>query len=201
MPQIETLEQLRTIIPAPHALTQAKVLDRLDEQARAFIAASPFFVMSTVGEEGVEASPKGDEPGFVRVEDERTLLIPERNGNKLAFGLQNILANGRIGLLFMCPGTGETLRVNGTARLFDDAEVLASLAARGKPAVLALRVSVSRCFFHCARSVLRAHLWESEHWPERQAISFGRILGKSMKVAPAVAQQIDEAVNASYRDL
>jgi len=201
MSQIQTIEQLRAVISAPHPMTQAKVLDHIDEQARSFITLAPFMIMSTVGDNGVEASPKGDEPGFVQVEDERTLLIPERPGNKLAFGLQNVVANGQIGLLFMCPGTGETLRVNGAASLVDDAELLQKLSARGRAAVLAIRVKVSRSFFHCARSVLRANLWEPEHWPERQTISFGRIIGKAFKATEAVEQQIDTVVNASYRDL
>lgn len=201
MAHIDSVERLRSIISAPHPMTQEKVLDRLDEQARSFIAHSPFFVMSTVGEAGVEASPKGDEQGFVQVVDEHTLIIPERPGNKLAFGLQNIVANGQIGLLFMCPGTGETLRVNGRAQLIDDADLLQRLAARGRPAVLAIRVEVKRCFFHCARSVLRADLWEPERWPEKQTVSFGRIIRDKMKMEEGVVQAIDTSVAASYRDL
>ena len=201
MSQIRTVEQLRAIISAPHPMTEAKLLDHLDEQARNFITLSPFLVMSTVGETGAEASPKGDEPGFVHIADDRTLIIPERPGNKLAMGLQNILANGRIGLLFMCPGTGETLRVSGTAQLTHDAALLAQLSARGRPAVLAIRVDVARSFFHCARSLLRSNLWEPEQWPERQTISFGRIIVKTIKADAAVEKVIDGAVAASYQDL
>ena len=201
MAQIETVERLRSIISSPHPMTKEKVLDRLEPQARNFIAHSPFMVMSTVGENGVEASPKGDEVGFVQVIDDRTIIIPERPGNKLAYGLQNILANGQIGLLFFCPGTGETLRVNGHAQLVDDADLLQQLAARGRPAVLAIRVEVKRCFFHCARSVLRGNLWAPEHWPEKQTVSFGRIFRDKMKVDEGVVQAIDISVAASYRDL
>ena len=201
MAHIDTVERLRSIISQPHPMTQEKLLDHLDEQARTFIAHSPFLVMSTVSDAGVEASPKGDEAGFVQVLGDRTLLVPERPGNKLAFGLQNILANGEIGLLFMRPGTGETLRVGGRARLIDDADVLQQLSARGKPAVLAIRVDVVRAFFHCARSVLRANLWEPEHWPEKQTVSFGRIMREKIKVDEAVSQLIDSSVAASYQDL
>ena len=201
MAHIDTVERLRSIISQPHPMTQEKLLDHLDEQARTFIAHSPFLVMSTVSDAGVEASPKGDETGFVQVLGDRTLLVPERPGNKLAFGLQNILANGEIGLLFMRPGTGETLRVGGRARLIDDADVLQQLSARGKPAVLAIRVDVVRAFFHCARSVLRANLWEPEHWPEKQTVSFGRIMREKIKVDEAVSQLIDSSVAASYQDL
>ena len=201
MAHIDTVERLRSIISQPHPMTQEKLLHHLDEQARTFIAHSPFLVMSTVSDAGVEASPKGDETGFVQVLGDRTLLVPERPGNKLAFGLQNILANGEIGLLFMRPGTGETLRVGGRARLIDDADVLQQLSARGKPAVLAIRVDVVRAFFHCARSVLRANLWEPEHWPEKQTVSFGRIMREKIKVDEAVSQLIDSSVAASYQDL
>ena len=201
MAHIDTVERLRSIISQPHPMTQEKLLHHLDEQARTFIAHSPFLVMSTVSDAGVEASPKGDEAGFVQALGDRTLLVPERPGNKLAFGLQNILANGEIGLLFMRPGTGETLRVGGRARLIDDADVLQQLSARGKPAVLAIRVDVVRAFFHCARSVLRANLWEPEHWPEKQTVSFGRIMREKIKVDEAVSQLIDSSVAASYQDL
>jgi uncharacterized protein len=201
MAQIDTVERLRAVISTPHPMTQEKVLDHLEEQARNFIAHSPFMIMSTVGDAGVEASPKGDEPGFVQVVDARTLIIPERPGNKLAFGLQNIVANGQIGLLFMCPGTGETLRVNGRARLIDDADLLQKLAVRGRAAVLAIHVDVERGFFHCARSVLRANLWEPERWPEKQTVSFGRIMRDKLKMDEGVVQVIDTSVAASYRDL
>jgi hypothetical protein len=201
MAHIDTVERLRSILSEPHPMTHAKLLDHLDEQARTFIAHSPFLVMSTVSDAGVEASPKGDEIGFVQVLDDHTLLVPERPGNKLAFGLQNILANGQIGLLFMRPGTGETLRVGGRARLIDDADVLQRLSARGKPAVLAIRVDVVRAFFHCARSVLRANLWEPASWPEKQTVSFGRIMREKIKVDEAVSQLIDTSVAASYHDL
>ncbi len=201
MGHIDTVERLRSIISSPHPMTKEKVLDHLDDQARTFIGHSPFLVMSTVGEAGVEASPKGDDVGFVQIIDDRTIVIPERPGNKLAYGLQNIVANGQIGLLFFRPGTGETLRVTGRARLLDDSEMLAKLSARGKPAVLAVHVDVARCFFHCARSVLRANLWEPEHWPEKQTVSFGRIMREKIKADDAVSQMIDTAVAASYRDL
>lgn len=201
MAQIDTVERLRSIISTPHPMTHEKVLDHLDEQARDFITHSPFLVMSTMGDVGVEASPKGDEPGFVQIVDGKTIVIPERPGNKLAYGLQNILANGQIGLLFFRPGTGETLRVSGQAQLLDDSELLQTLSARGKPAVLAIRVNVARSFFHCARSVLRGNLWEPEHWPEKQTISFGRIMRQKIKADEAVSQMIDTAVAASYRDL
>lgn len=200
MAEIRTIEDLRAILPAPNPATEKKVLDRLDEQAVGFIQASPFLLMATANAEGMpDVSPKGDEPGFVHVEDERTLLYPERDGNNLAFGLRNILANPRLSLIFMLPGTGETLRVNGAATLIDDPDVLESLSARGKPAKLAARITVQRAYFHCARSILRAGLWKPEGWPEKRKISFGKIIAPQIGQGEAAEKQIDDFVEEGYR--
>ena len=134
MSQLKTVEQLRNVLPEPRETTKAKILPFLDEQAIDFLQTCPFGLMATAGREGpIEVSPKGDEPGFVRVENERTVLLPERAGNNLAFGLQNIIETGRIGMIFLRPRTGETLRLSGRAEIFDDADCwphLASQAAR-----------------------------------------------------------------------
>jgi PPOX class probable FMN-dependent enzyme len=138
---IGTVEELRAVVGPNIPGIELKVQDHLDEFAREFVSCSPFLVLSTAGADGrQDASPKGDGPGFVLVENERTIVIPDRPGNKLVFGLQNILANPRVGLLFLIPGTNETLRVAGRAELTRDPELLQRLAARGKPAVLAIRV-------------------------------------------------------------
>ena len=140
----------------------------ISDEAREYIERSPFLVLATSDAEGrLDASPKGDEPGFCLIEDERTLVIPDRPGNKLVYGLQNILANPRVGVIFMLPGTPETVRVNGTATLTADPELLARLAARGKPAVLAIRIRVEECFHHCAKAFIRSKLWKPESWSER----------------------------------
>jgi len=148
----------------------------------------------------VDASPKGDAPGFVWVENEKTLVIPDRPGNKLAYGHVNILENSKVGVLFLIPGTPETLRVNGTAELTVDPELLEQLAARGKPAVLAIRVHVEECFFHCAKAFMRSKLWQPQAWPERQKISFGRMFAKVTGADETAAKAIDEAVEVDYRD-
>ncbi|HEY1707903.1 MAG TPA: MSMEG_1061 family FMN-dependent PPOX-type flavoprotein [Rhizomicrobium sp.] len=201
MAQITSLEALRRHIPAPNAVTKMKVLDHLDEQARAFITRSPFLVLSTVGENGaVEVSPKGDEAGFVSVEDDRTILIPDRNGNNLAFGMLNILENPEIGMIFLAPGTGETLRVGGTASIRDDADVCARLSSRGRPAKLFMQIAVKRAYFHCARAILRAGLWQTETWPQPpMKVSFGKIFQKLMKAEDSIVKQIDDDVHAAYR--
>jgi hypothetical protein len=199
MGRITSVEQLRTILPEPRATTKLKILPELDEQARDFIETSPFVFLATVDNSGaVEVSPKGDEPGFAKIENAKTLLIPERAGNNLAYGLQNILATGRIGLIFVRPRTGETLRVSGRAEVFDDAELLQQLGSEKRPALLAVRVHIEKCFFHCARSFLRARLWEPESWPEAKRISFGKVIAPKMGGDEAAAQQIDDNVAAGY---
>jgi len=175
--------------------------DRLDEFAVDFLSRSPFLVLATSDADGrLDASPKGDGPGFVLVEDERTLVIPDRPGNKLVYGHQNILVNPRVGLIFLIPGTPETLRVNGSAELTADPALLERLAARGRSAVLAIRVTVEECFFHCAKAFLRSQLWKPETWPERQKISFGRMAAARLGADDKVARAFDAAVEADYRD-
>lgn len=199
MGTINTVEALRSLIGEPRPTTQAKIQSRIDAQAAEFIRTSPFAVVATFDRNGVvEASPKGDEPGFVEIEDDQTLLVPERAGNNLAFGLQNILQTGRIGLIFLKPGTGETLRITGRAELRDDAELLARLGTAQRPALLATRISVERCYFHCARSMLRSQLWSPGSWPDPQKIRFGRIIAQSVGGDDAMADAIDTRVQQGY---
>ena len=198
---IESVEELRGIVGEPIEQVRLKLWDKLEAEAVDYIEASPFLILSTADTEGhQDASPKGDLPGFVEVEDERTFLIPDRPDNKLVMGLQNILANPHVGVLFMIPGTPETLRVNGSAEITRDPAALERLSARGKPAVLAVRVRVEECFFHCAKAFLRASLWKSESWPERKKISFGNMIAKRMGADGQVAGAIDELVEQDNRD-
>src|SRR5215510_3853782 len=171
---IQDVEALRAIIGQALPGTALKNIDHIYDEAREHIERSPFLVMATADAEGrLDASPKGDEPGFCLVEDDRTLVIPDRPGNRLVYGLQNLLSNPRVGLIFMVPGTSETLRINGTATLTSDPELLARLAARGKPAVLAIRVHVEECFHHCAKACIRSRLWQPESWSGRLKSPFG----------------------------
>lgn len=196
---IETVAQLRAIIGEPSPAVQVKLMTALDEHAREFIARAPFLVLATADAAGnLDVSPKGDAPGFVAVADEATLLIPDRKGNKLIFGLQNILSNPHVGIVFMVPGTGETLRVNGTAELTSDPQILQRLAARGQPALLAIRVSVRECFFHCAKAFIRAQLWKPETWPAYR-VSFGKMLAAKMGGGEQVAEAIDQVIAEDYK--
>ncbi len=199
MARIASTDDLRRILPEPRPTTRAKILDALDEQSIAFLARCPFALIGTVGSDGtVEVSPKGDDPGFIRVEDPRTLLIPERAGNNLAFGLGNILATGKIGLIALVPATGETLRVSGTAEIYDDPELVGSLSSLGKPALLATRVRIEHCYFHCARSIVRARLWDPKAWPAPGRVSFGKIIAPRIGAGDDVAAQIDAGVEGAY---
>ena len=198
---ITTAERLREVVGAEIPGLAEKNQDCLNEFAIDFLSRCPFLVLSTSDANGrADASPKGDAPGFVQVEDERTLIIPDRPGNKLAYGHLNIIENPHVGVLFMIPGTPETLRVNGRAELTSNPTLLEQLAARGKPAVLAIRVHIDECFFHCAKAFIRSDLWKPDAWPDRQKISFGRMYAKQRGADEATAQEIDAFVEADYRD-
>jgi len=199
MARLSSVADLRKILPDPRSTTKAKILDSLDQQSIDFLKRCPFALIGTVSADGtIEVSPKGDEPGFIRVEDPRTLLIPERVGNNLAFGLSNMIANGKIGMICLVPATGETLRVSGTAEVHDDPDLVAQLSSLGKPALLATRVKIQHCYFHCARSVVRAGLWKPESWPVPGRVSFGKIIAPRVGAGEDVAQQIDTMVEGAY---
>lgn len=190
MSKIDSIARLTELIPDPSAIAAAKVLDHLDDQALEFIARSPFLIMATENETGIDLSPKGDDPGFVHVPDSKTLLVPERNGNQLKMGLRNLLTNGRIGLMFFRPATGDVLRAVGRAELFDDADLCERLTSHGKPAILAIRVSIERAFFHCPRAILRAQLWKPESWDAASPVKMGRIYAAAL-ARPEIEEYID----------
>lgn len=202
MARVDSIEHLRRLIGAPSELTRHKITTSLQPEAVAFIRRSPFLLLATADAEGrPDVSPKGDEAGFTIVEGASHLVIPERPGNRLVMSLQNILANPRIGLIFVVPGTEETLRVGGTAELLEPGDVLHDLAARDRPALLAIRVAVERCLFHCARAFKRARLWQAGTWPPAQPFSFGSIIARNLGRPAELARDIDAAVEAGYRDV
>jgi len=198
--RVSSTAQLRSIIGEPGELVPKKVMHSLDEMATDFIRRSPFLVLATTDAEGnLDASPKGGGPGFVAVEDELTLAIPDRKGNKLIFGLQNILANPHVGLIFIIPGTDETLRINGSAELTVEPALLERLAERGAPAHLAIRVRVHECFFHCAKAFIRSQLWHPDSWPARQKISWGKYFASKIGLSQEAAVKLDEMVDHDYK--
>lgn len=199
--QITTIEGLRAKIGSPHPSTETKKYTALNEEALEFINASPFLVMTTSSSaNNLDASPKGDQPGFVIAEDNKTLLIPDRPGNKLADGHLNILDNPTIGLIFFVPNTRETLRINGSAELIDDADVLHRLTARGRPALLATRVKIEECFFHCGKALIRSKLWQPESWPEKGNVSFGKMFVKRSDADPKIAALVDAEIEKDYQE-
>jgi len=176
--RIASLDDLARAYPAPIAPASTfKEIDHVDANYAALIAASPFFVLATVGPEGLDCSPRGDLPGFVTVRDAKTLLIPDRKGNNRLDSLRNILFDGRIGMLFLIPGCGETLRVNGRAELSCDPELCASFEMTGKLPASVMIVHVEAVYFQCSRAVVRAELWNPERQVERTSLpSAGTIL-------------------------
>jgi PPOX class probable FMN-dependent enzyme len=178
-----------------------KVADALDAMSIDFIGRAPFLVLATASRDGSsDASPKGDHAGFVAVEGARTMLIPDRKGNRMILSLQNILENPKAAVLFMVPGTDETLRVQGRATLTSDPATLERLSARGQPALLAIRLEVETCFFHCAKAFRRSRLWHPETWLPRGKVSFGKQLAPRLGGGDELAQRIDDAIEADYRD-
>jgi PPOX class probable FMN-dependent enzyme len=174
---ITTETRLREIYgPAtPRAL--AKQIDHIDTHCRDFIAASPFLLMSTSDGKRLDASPKGDRAGFVVVEDDKHLLIPDWPGNSRIDGLRNLLVHPHIGLIFMIPTVRETLRINGTATIHDNPALLERCALKGRLPLTVTRVAVEEVFLHCAKALLRSHLWQPDTWPtERPVPSMGAMI-------------------------
>ena len=145
----------------PNANSLAKEVAYLHPHYRKFVEAAPFFALATCGADGIDCSPRGDAPGFVRVHDERTLMIPDRRGNNRIDSLKNIVADARVALLFLIPGVAETLRINGRARLTVDPQWLAAFAVDGKPARSVIVVDIETVYFQCSRALVRARLWDA----------------------------------------
>ena len=178
MSTVSSEERLREIIGTPGDLIVAKVSDRLNDLTRQFVERSPFVCVATSRPDGgLDISPRGDPAGFVRILDDRRLLIPERPGNRLADTLTNLLADPRIGLLFLIPGVGDTFRVNGHAAIVDDPVLLAESAVEGRVPKLGVLVTVEEAFTHCPKALIRSDLWNPERHVDRKELpSSGAIL-------------------------
>jgi uncharacterized protein len=177
---IADLAALEALYGQPGAASVAKEVTQLTSGYRTLIEASPFFVLATSGPDGLDASPRGDAPGFLRVADERTLLIPDRRGNNRVDSLRNILHDPRVGLLFLIPGVNETLRVNGRAVIDVDPALCDSFAVDGKAPKSVLVVTIDSVFFQCARAVLRARLWDPTAQLARASLpSIGALLAEA----------------------
>jgi uncharacterized protein len=174
---ITGVEQLEAIYGHPSGAAVFKEIDHINAQYRAFIEAAPFFALATVGPEGLDCSPRGDAPGFVRVADAHTLMIPDRRGNNRIDSLRNIVRDPRVSLLFLIPGVGETFRVIGRAAISTDPALLDSFVFAGKTPRAVIVVSVERVYYQCSKAILRSKLWEPETKVERTSLpSNGTIL-------------------------
>ena len=192
--------ELRTVYREPAARATQKVLDHLDVHCRNFIAMSPLCVLSSADANGrADASPRGDPPGFVKVLDEKTLLLPDRPGNNQVDSLQNIVENPGVGLLFFVPGMNETLRVKGKAEIVTDTGLLEPLTVKRRAPLSGLRITVEEAFLHCGRALLRSRLWDSEVKIDRSSYpTYGQVLADQIKGADA--REIDKSEEKANRD-
>jgi uncharacterized protein len=197
---VTTERELREIVGQPGERTLLKERPSLDPHTRAFIARSPFLLMATAGSNGTcDVSPKGDAPGFVLVLDDRRLVIPDRPGNKRLDGMQNLLANPGIGLLFLVPGREETLRVNGRAWITRDPELLNRMSVDGRVPLLGIGVEVEQAFMHCAKAFHRAHLWEPDRWPPADALPpMAQVLYDQIRPKGQTLQDYERDIQESY---
>jgi len=193
--------ELRPLYNGPSALVRAKQIDRIDVHCRSFIARSPLVMIgSTHPERGADVSPRGDAPGFVQVLDEHHLAIPDRPGNNRLDTLENLLANPAIGLFFLVPGVEETLRVNGTARLSRTQPLLDIMAVDGKVPKLAIVVTVTEAFLHCAKALKRARLWADDYRIDRKELpTLGRMIVEQARPVGLTAEEADARIEADYR--
>ena len=197
---IDTMEALRTVYRPPAAQAGLKVLDHLDSHCRRFIGLSSFYVISSARADGrADASPRGDPPGSLAyVPDDKTLLLPDRPGNRQVDTLMNLVESPGVGLLFLVPGFTETLRINGQAEISTDPELLEPLAIKGKPPISVLRVTVEEAFLHCAKALIRARLWDPSARVERSCFpTYGQVLAD--QIAGADAREIDAGEEESAR--
>ena len=167
---VQTVEELRALYGEVVGPAKTKQIDRLDEHCANFISMSPFLVLATSDGERQDASPKGDEPGFVRISADGNLLIPDWPGNRRIDGLTNIINNPRAGVLFLIPGLRETLRVNGRASIHIERDMLELFERKGKHPISVLQVVPEEVFMHCAKAFMRSKLWQPDTWPEKDSL-------------------------------
>ena len=193
-PAVTSYSELRDVYREPLPRASQKVLDHLDVHCRRFIEMSPFCVLSSTGVNGrADASPRGDPPGFVKVLDEHTLLIPDRPGNNQIDTMQNILNHPVVGLLFFVPGMNETLRVCGSAEIVTDEETLEPLSVGGKAPPSGLKITIKDAFLHCGRALIRSRLWDTEVQIDRTLYpTYGQVLADQIAGADADAIDADE---------
>jgi PPOX class probable FMN-dependent enzyme len=199
MTTIGTVEELRELYPQPLERSLRKALPRLDAHMRRFISLSPFVCLSTSSERGADVTPRGDSPGFVQVVDDTTLLIPDWPGNNRLDSLTNIVLNPQMALLFFIPGVDETLRVNGTAEISRDPELVERWVVNAKHPRAVVRVSVREAYLHCAKALIRSHLWGDEHRIARTELPTYAQMLKDQGVTSQSVVELESAIEESYR--
>ncbi len=196
---IDSVAKLRAVYRPPRARSGLKVLDHLDVHCRNFLALSPLCVISSSRADGrADASPRGDLPGsLAHVLDDKTLLLPDRPGNRQLDTLTNLVERPYVGLVFFVPGWNETLRINGRVEIVSEREFLAPLAIRGKLPILVLKVTVEQAYLHCAKALIRARIWEPEARVERSRFpTYGQVLADQIAGADAAEIDADSAESA-----
>lgn len=195
-------EDIRARLGAPNAGALNLRKPALSPQMKAFIGRAPVLFLGTQDEDGFPlVTPRGDAPGFVRVVDDTTLLLPERKGNAIAGALRSIARDGKVGVTFLVPGSLEVLRLTGTAEVLDDPALCAELAAREGEALLVIRVTVRTAWFHCGKAMLRSRLWRPDEWPEPVKVSLGAELQAYLAEAGIGAADVDAHMANSYAAL
>jgi PPOX class probable FMN-dependent enzyme len=191
---VTTMEALESLFEQPIGPSITKEIDHINAPYRALIEAAPFFALATSGPDGMDCSPRGDAPGFVRVRDEKTLLVPDRRGNNRIDSMRNIIHDPRVALLFLIPGCGETLRVNGRAAISTDPALCESFVVQGKAPRVVLVVTVDRVYYQCPKAIVRSKLWDPSTWQDRKTLpTSGKIL------STITAGKVDaEAHDAAY---
>jgi uncharacterized protein len=200
---LSDVSELRPLYNNPSAMVLEKQIDWIDPHCRNFIARSPLVMVSSIDPgRGMDVSPRGDPPGFVKILDEHHLAIPDRPGNNRLDTIENLFANPNVGLLFMIPGIAEVLRINGTARLTCAQPLLESMAANGKLPKLAVVVKVTEVFLHCARAFMRARLWSDDYRLERNQLpTLGRMIVEQGRPAGLTVEAADARIDAAYGKL
>ena len=199
--RIETEEQLVALLGEPLPRVRDKARPSLHELDRQWLAASPFCLVATSGADGsCDVSPKGDPAGFVRVLDDTTVAVPERLGNRRADGYRNILANPHVGLLFVIPGRGDTLRVNGRARLVSDAPFFDEMVVKGHRPLLAVVVEIDEVFHHCQKAFLRSRLWDPETWDPTGLVPRRAVVAQRLDRPDASLEELDAYYGPSYAE-
>jgi len=177
--RVTTLEALEALYDKPYGPAIVKEVDRINLHYRKFIEAAPFFALATSGPDGLDCSPRGDAPGFVRVADEKTLLIPDRRGNNRLDSLRNTVSDPRVALLFLIPGIGETIRVIGRASISTDPALTETFIVNGKAPRSVIVVAVERVFYQCTKAIVRSKLWDPARHVDRKSLpSAGTIFGE-----------------------